>query len=65
MSTDEFGGIFNYSPSETSAKKDREEFYKNNFIREITFASGINAGIITSVVDLRMSGAGAEEIGAN
>jgi hypothetical protein len=40
MSTDEFGGIFNYSPSETSAKKGREEFYKNNFIRETTFASG-------------------------
>jgi hypothetical protein len=40
MSTDEFGGIFDYSPSETSAKKGLEEFYKNNFIRETTFASG-------------------------
>jgi hypothetical protein len=39
MSTDEFGGIFNYSPSETSTKKGREEFYNNDFIRETTFAS--------------------------
>jgi hypothetical protein len=40
MYTDEFGGIFNYSPSKTSANKGREEFYINNFIRETTFASG-------------------------
>jgi hypothetical protein len=42
MSTDEFGGIFNFSVSETSSKKGREESYKNNFIRETTLASGEN-----------------------
>jgi hypothetical protein len=40
MSTDEFGGIFDYSPSETSQKKVARSSYKSNFIRETTFASG-------------------------
>jgi hypothetical protein len=39
MSTDAFSSIFNHTLSKTSVKKGGEDFYKNNFIHEITFAS--------------------------
>jgi hypothetical protein len=41
MSADDYDfGDLNYTPDETTLQKDREEWYKTNFIRETIFASG-------------------------
>jgi hypothetical protein len=40
MPSDEFGGLFTYTPSQEEIENNDREFFASNFIRETIFSSG-------------------------